>query len=183
MIDLTLTPAQASWLEATWCAVTQAPDVDVPYQPAVLDADGLEIEAEVAATTKPGDITRTELRHTSYHPTQIAALRSAAEEIGTPLTNHEGMLAQWVENYVAPEPEPVKVPNEVSIRQACLALEGAGLLDDVEAVVATLPKVYQIEWQRASVVLRSNPLVEIVRQQNSMTEAQIDALFIQAELL
>ena len=57
------------------------------------------------------------------------------------------------------------------------------MLDDVEAIVATLPKLYQIEWQRASMVLRSNALVEMVRQQNSMTEAQIDALFVTAATL
>ena len=80
-------------------------------------------------------------------------------------------------------PGASQVPQEVTMRQACLALEGAGLLDDVEAIVATLPKVYQIEWQRASTVLRSNPLVEMVRQQNSMTDAQIDALFVTAATL
>lgn len=87
--------------------------------------------------------------------------------------------------YSAPPPLPFvqPIPAEVTMRQACLALEGAGLLDDVEAIVATLPKVYQIEWLRASVVLRSNALVEMVRQQNSMTEAQIDALFVTAAAL
>ena len=87
-----------------------------------------------------------------------------------------------IEAGVAVLPAP-GVPTEVTMRQACLALEGAGLLDDVEAIVATLPRVYQIEWQRASTVLRSNPLVEMVRQQNSMTEAQIDTLFVTAASL
>lgn len=79
--------------------------------------------------------------------------------------------------------QSIVVPQEVTMRQACLALENAGLLDDVEAIVATLPRAYQIEWQRASVVLRDNALVEMVRQQNSMTEAQIDDLFVLAATL
>ena len=75
------------------------------------------------------------------------------------------------------------VPQTVTMRQASIALELAGLLDDVEAIVATLPRIYQIEWQRASVVLRDNPLVEMVRQEHGMTEAQIDDLFIAASAL
>jgi len=78
---------------------------------------------------------------------------------------------------------PVPVPASVTLRQACIQLEIAGLLDDVEAIVATLPRIYQIEWQRASTVARDNPLVEMVRQQQAMTSEQIDALFIAADAL
>ena len=70
-----------------------------------------------------------------------------------------------------------------NVGQASIALEIAGLLDDVEAIVATLPRIYQIEWQRASVVARDNALVEIVRQQQAMTTEQIDTLFINANSL
>lgn len=75
------------------------------------------------------------------------------------------------------------VPQSVTMRQAARALLDAGLLDDVEALVATLPRAYQIDWEKASVVERSNPLVEIVRQQKSMTDTQIDDLFITAATL
>lgn len=71
----------------------------------------------------------------------------------------------------------------VTMRQASLALLNAGLLDDVEALVATLPRAYQIEWERASVVQRDNQLVEIVRQQQGMTAGQIDDLFALAATL
>lgn len=87
------------------------------------------------------------------------------------------------ETFTTPPAQPRPIPTEVTMRQACLAMEGAALLDDVEAIVATLPRVYQIEWQRASTVLRSNALVEMVRQQNSMTDAQIDDLFVTAATL
>lgn len=94
---------------------------------------------------------------------------------------------EWVDlPYQAPpppEPLPTIVPQQVTMRQACIQLELDGLLDDVELVVAGLPRTYQIEWQRASVVLRDNPLVEIVRQQQGMTAEQIDTLFINASNL
>jgi hypothetical protein len=86
-----------------------------------------------------------------------------------------------VATVVTPPPPPV--PQQVTMRQACLALENAGLLDEVEALVATLPRPYQIEWERASVVQRDNALVEVVRQQQGMTVEQIDDLFRQAETL
>lgn len=76
---------------------------------------------------------------------------------------------------------PLGVPQQVSMRQACLELEDAGLLDDVEALVATLPRPYQIEWQRASMVQRNNPLVEVVRVQQGMTPEDVDALFVRAD--
>ena len=83
-----------------------------------------------------------------------------------------------------PTPAPtVQAPQSVTMRQASLALLGADLLDDVEALVATLPRAYQIEWQRASTVERGNQLVEIVRQQKSMTDDQIDELFTTAATL
>ncbi len=93
--------------------------------------------------------------------------------------------AATIEDYVAPPPEPVApvVPQSVSMRQACLALENAGILDDVEALVATLPRPYQIEWQRASTVECTNQLVEVVRLQQAMTVQQIDDLFVLAETL
>ena len=90
----------------------------------------------------------------------------------------------FVDGFVVPKPaQPVPVPQSVTMRQAARALLDADLLDDVEALVATLPRAYQIDWDRASVVERSNPLVEIVRQQKSMTDAQIDDLFIAAATL
>lgn len=85
--------------------------------------------------------------------------------------------------FISPPAPPVPVPQSVSMRQAARALFDAGLLDEVESLVATLPRAYQIDWERASIVERSNPLVEIVRQQKSMTDAQIDELFITAATL
>lgn len=105
-----------------------------------------------------------------------AELPFAVVGIGTIADAHEG-------DFPPPPPAPVPVPASVTMRQACLALENAGILDDVEALVATLPRLYQIEWQRASMVERTNQLVEVVRQQQGMTVQQIDDMFIQAATL
>lgn len=87
------------------------------------------------------------------------------------------------ETFTAPPAPLTPIPQSVTMRQACRALEGAGLLDDVEDIVATLPRIYRIDWERASDVERDNPLVEMVREQQGMTDAQIDALFVRAATL
>ena len=91
-----------------------------------------------------------------------------------PFTQEEE--AEFAANIV---PAPI-IPQSVTMRQAVLALLDADLLDDVEAIVAVLPRRYQLEWERAANVYRDNALVETVRQQKSMTPAQIDDLFIAA---
>ena len=72
------------WLEAAWVNVEQQPDKG-------------EIESPVYCQ--------------SFHPTQINLLRDKAGEYGTPLTEYEQMLADWVNSYV---PEPRVTPPEIS---------------------------------------------------------------------
>ena len=75
------------------------------------------------------------------------------------------------------------VPQQVTMRQARLALLSAGLLDDVEMVIAAAGREAQLEWEYAAVVDRSNPAVAIVQQQQALTDAQIDDLFREAAKL
>lgn len=75
------------------------------------------------------------------------------------------------------------VPQQVTMRQARLALLSAGLLDDVEMVIAAAGREAQLEWEYAAVVVRSNPAVAAVQQQQGMTDAQIDDLFREAAKL
>ena len=75
------------------------------------------------------------------------------------------------------------VPQQVTMRQARLELLKRELLDDVEAVITAAGREAQIQWEYASVVERSNPVIAIVQQQQGMTDAQIDDLFREAEKL
>ena len=87
---------------------------------------------------------------------------------------------QWVEGGTAPAPQ---VPTVVSMRQARLALYGAGLLDDVEAAVAKSTKDVQIEWEFSSELRRDWPTLVLLAGALGLTESQIDGLFIQAATL
>ena len=88
--------------------------------------------------------------------------------------------ALWADEMRARNP----VPQQVTMRQARLALLGAGLLDDVEMVIAAAGRAEQLEWEYAAVVDRSGPIVAIVQQQQkALTDAQIDDLFREAAKL
>ncbi|MDR1350850.1 MAG: hypothetical protein LBJ59_08785 [Zoogloeaceae bacterium] len=80
-----------------------------------------------------------------------------------------------------PEPEP-GVPQSVTMRQARLALLGAGLLDAVNAAIAGMAsvegKAAQIEWEFAQEVRRDNPLFAALSAQMGLSDAQLDELFI-----
>jgi hypothetical protein len=80
-------------------------------------------------------------------------------------------------------PTPV-IPDQVTMRQARLALLGSGLLDRVSPAIEALPsphkEVARIEWDYSSAVVRSRPLVGMLGQQLNLTEQQLDQLFITA---
>ena len=63
----------------------------------------------------------------------------------------------------------------------------AGLLDRVNAIIANLPGdqgcAAQIEWSKAANVHRDHPLVAMVQQAFGWTDAEVDALFIEADLV
>ena len=72
------------------------------------------------------------------------------------------------------------VPAQVTMRQARLALLGAGLLDAVQTAITSAGPAAKIEWEYAAEVQRSSGLVPAMATALGMTAAQIDALFIAA---
>lgn len=86
----------------------------------------------------------------------------------------------------APPPAPL-VPAEVTMRQARLALLGAGKLAQVDAAIDSLPEpqrsAARIEWEYSNAVLRASPFVASLAPALQMTPAQIDALFVAASKL
>lgn len=81
----------------------------------------------------------------------------------------------------------VAVPQSVTMRQARLALLGAGLLASVDAAIAGMPEpdktIAQITWEFAATVDRQYGMVPQLATALGMTETQIDDLFIAAAQL
>lgn len=98
---------------------------------------------------------------------------------------------EWVDlPYQAPAPElppAPEVPQSVTMRQARLALFGAGLLSSVDAAIAGMPEpdksVASITWEFAQTVDRQFGMVPQLAAALGMTETQIDDLFIAAAQL
>lgn len=78
--------------------------------------------------------------------------------------------------------EPKSIPQVITMRQARLQLLEVGLLDDVEALVA-LDRKSQIEWEYANEVYRQSPLIDLVKETISLTDEQIDDMFLSASKL
>lgn len=73
--------------------------------------------------------------------------------------------------------------NSVTMRQARLALLGAGLLDRIDAVVTAAGPAARIEWEYAQTVDRDWPLVNQLAAGLGMSDEQIDDLFSAAAQL
>jgi hypothetical protein len=87
--------------------------------------------------------------------------------------------------FTEPESTPIPVPQSVTMRQARLALLGAGMLDSVGAALAAITdpamrQAAEIEWEYAAEVERNAGLVQMLGPALGLTEAQLDALFIAA---
>lgn len=92
--------------------------------------------------------------------------------------------------YQAHDPSaPAKptVPAVVTMRQARLALLGAGLLAQVNTAVANMPgaegDAARIEWEYAQEVRRDSPLVAALSVAFGWTAAQLDDLFTEGAKL
>jgi|688.fasta_scaffold716421_1 hypothetical protein len=81
----------------------------------------------------------------------------------------------------------VGVPAYVTMRQARLALLGAGKLASVTAAINTLPspqkEAAQIEWEYSQTVERNRGFVLLLGAALGLTDAQLDGLFVQAATL
>lgn len=108
--------------------------------------------------------------------TQQDALRWV---VGGALTDIEPVIEH-------PEPE-LHVPQSVTMRQARQALLLAGLLDDVDTAIATLPspdrELAEIEWEYSQIVERHRPFVLLIGPALGLDDAALDDLFVKADKL
>jgi hypothetical protein len=76
------------------------------------------------------------------------------------------------------------VPQEVSMRQARLALLARGVLSQVDTAIDSLPspdrEAARIEWDYSSVVARNSPLVVMMGTALGLDGSALDDLFIAA---
>ena len=116
----------------------------------------------------------------SYDQVQMDML---AADLGTDLAEYQWIIDEVQANMLPVPAPPVFVPQSITMRQARLQLLADGLLDDVDAAVNTLGTVAKIEWEYASEIQRSNPLVPAMQMVLSWDSARVDQFFTEASLL
>ena len=98
----------------------------------------------------------------------------------------EALTGEWVV-YTGDNMPPVDVPQEVTMRQARLALHAAGKLAAVNAAINALPDPPKtaalIEWEYSSTVRRDSQFVALLGPAIGLDAAGLDALFIAAAKL
>lgn len=96
-----------------------------------------------------------------------------------------GELAQIISDRIAANIPPP--PSVVSMRQARLALLRAGKLQQVNNAIASMQgmegEAARIEWDYSNEVRRNQPLTIALAHAIGMTEAEMDALFVEAAKL
>ena len=95
---------------------------------------------------------------------------------------YELVNGQWQQ-----PPTPVQIPQEVTMRQARLALLENGLLANVQPAINSLPEPdktkAQIEWEYSNALQRGNPFVAVLGSALGLSSQDLDDLFIQAAAL
>ncbi|MER9188637.1 hypothetical protein [Mesorhizobium australicum] len=77
----------------------------------------------------------------------------------------------------------VRVPTSVSARQFKLQLLAAGLLDQVEAFVASQSRAVQIAYEYSGSFVRTEPMMTAGFAALGLGEAEVDAFFVAAAML
>ncbi len=86
-----------------------------------------------------------------------------------------------IDPYIEPEPIII-IPNSITMRQTRLYLLSLNLLDEVEAFVSQ-NQAWQIEWEYANEVLRTNQLITAMQNALNLTDEQVDTMFLEASKL
>lgn len=98
--------------------------------------------------------------------------------------SQDHLITSTMQPYSPPDTPPAPVvPVAVSMRQARLAMLGAGILGTVEAAIEAAGAAAKIEWEFAQEIRRDWPLVEQVIVATGMDPQQVDQLFIVASTL
>ena len=91
------------------------------------------------------------------------------------------------QEFSSPPPPPPAIPQEVTMRQARLALLDAGLLANVQPTINSLNEPdktkAQIEWEYSNALQRSNPFVTVLGTALGLNNEALDNLFITAATL
>ena len=117
---------------------------------------------------------------------EVETLDALPGLVATQANEGIGWLYDGISFTSPPQPTP-SVPQEVTMRQARLALLENNLLANVQPAINSLPEPdktkAQIEWEYSNALQRSNPFVAVLGAALGLSSQDLDDLFIQASAL
>lgn len=128
-----------------------------------------------------------------WYPSFVTYTNPPADLVEVPDETYRALLGKQIE--VGPDGQPrefvppptVVVPASVTMRQARLALLAAEKLGMVDVAITSLPspqrEAAQIDWEFAATVDRASPTTMLLAQALSMTDDELDQLFMLAASL
>lgn len=111
-----------------------------------------------------------------------AYVEELPEGAGVTRIASEDELTEVLAVYGLPGPVAI-VPDRVTARQFKLQLLAAGLIDDVEAWIATQPRAVQIAYEYSGTFVRDEPMMQAGFAALGFTEQQVDDFFTAAAAL
>lgn len=131
----------------------------------------------VEATWVDGEIV---VKCHSYDQYQMDML---ATDLGADLAVNQYIIDEVLAHQVPHPPVVEPIPTSITMRQARLQLLADGVLDDVSTAVSVMGPAAQIEWEYASEIQRTNPLVPAMQTILAWDEARVDQFFTEANAL
>lgn len=106
----------------------------------------------------------------------------AANTVLDSITEFQPFIDLWTA--AEPEVPPIPtVPASITMRQGRLALLQGGLLSQADTAIASMSLEAQITWEFSSAIERNNSLVSVLASILSLSNQQVDDLFILAATL
>jgi len=153
---------------------------------AILAHDKTGSAAEIAALVSADLVTERDAAVAAVAKSKVDsdALVKAAQDALAASEAKVAQLQAQIDAYTPPAPiAPPATVAVISMRQARLVLNNAGLLQQVEAAVAAADVSTQIEWEYAVELRRDWPTLTAMAAALGLTDVQLDDLFVQAATL
>lgn len=131
--------------------------------------------AQIVGNTVHGVFEYTKLPEFASNIVMVKLPKNSPVESGWQYTDGE---------FVEPPAPELLIPQEVTMRQARLALHRAGILNSVNSAIAAMQgeagEVARIEWEFSATMRRDRPFVLSIGTALGLSEEDIDNLFIDA---
>jgi hypothetical protein len=166
----------ANAIEATWVERATLPDVIIPANQALFDADGNVVTEAIPEQILTNQFSEVVVKCHSYADVQMQMFRDDVAAYGGDITQYEALIAEVEAAHVPVPPAPPVIPS-CSPRQIRQVLTAVGLRTAVEDAVAAGSQDLRDWWEFSTIIERHHPEVIAMGAALGQTPEALDALF------